>query len=579
MWKMTSLALCLVSSQLVLLLSGVASGCQGPITAPDLAGHETCADISSDIDCRGFYQSSFFPNNIATNPGDATNVVDFYLRRTATGQNCSRYLHLYVCLAARPLCLQQNSTSDSDGGKLQVRLPCRDFCWRVAADCQDSVSDIRCLYDCNRWPDTDNCISIEDPLVTTHVTPDPTVDPDTSGGPPEPSPSPTALQDNSSSSSATCPPEAQTFFTAEAKRFAKGWIAFWSVVCFLSTLVTLLTFLLDTSRFQYPWRPIIYLALSFLVHTLGYFLALIIGPASVTCPGGNYVETDGRWTWNHTPCIMVFGLLYYSMIAAFLWWLILTLSWFLSSAYKWTNEAISQFAVFYHTAAWVIPLILTISVLAARVVSADELTGTCFLVRSEAETSFLAMLFGIILPLSLFLLVGSIFLCIGLFSVLKIRRFMVNRGKERESIILEKLMLRIGVYVAIYVIPATVLIGCFIYEIDSQPGWHPVGDPCTNCSRPNTAVFMVRVFMFLLTGALTGAWIWSRKTLQSWRKLPEKLRGCVFPPTSDQRTEEPEKLSATRLGSFTTGPQPQHQPVRITPSYPYSVESGAEFSA
>ena len=564
------MASAILALPLAFLLASLAppagSICTEIYQSPSPRGDEECVDVSANPFCGHFYGSSFFPNHIAGDSQLATAVIDFYLRN----HTCSRYLHLYVCLAVLPVC-RQNATED--GGQ-RVRLPCRDLCLKVTGECgraTDNIGDLHSLYDCSCWPETD-CTGLNDSLVTSHVPPEPTTDPTTVPIHPESTPSPTPLLENSIDGS--CPPVNQTFFTDEAKSFAKGWVAFWSVVCFLSTLVTLLTFLLDTSRFQYPWRPVVYLALSFHIHTLGYFLALIVGPSTVTCPGGDHVETDGKWTWIHTPCILVFGLLYYSMIAAFLWWLILTLSWFLSSAYKWTNEAISQFALFYHTAAWVIPLILTISILAARVVSADELTGTCFIVRTETRTSFLAMLFGLVLPLAVFLLVGSTFLCIGLFSVLQIRRFMVNKGKERESMILEKLMLRIGIYVAIYVIPAAVLIGCFIYELDSRPNWRVVSDPCTQCTRPNTAVFMVRVFVFLLIGALTGVWIWSRKTLQSWRKLPTKLRSCVFPPTSEM-TQDTDKTAGTRLGSFTS----PHPPVRTTPSYPYSVESGTEFSA
>ena len=556
-----------ILAALLASLTHVGSDCPDKYESPAPEGGD-CTDVSAEPFCGGFYQNSYFPNNIATTSESATSVVDFYLRRNDT---CSRFLSLYVCLAVLPICERTNATNDDVEASLRVRLPCRDLCLRVHADCSDefrNLGDIECLYNCDLWPDTD-CVSISDSLVETHVPDYP------SPSPSGPTPTPTPGQPQNTSAN-ECPPGDKTFFSDQNKTFAKGWIAFWSVVCYLSTLVTLLTFLLDTSRFQYPWRPVVYLALSFHIHTLGYFLALIIGPSSVTCPGGAYVETDGQWTWGHTPCILVFGLLYYSMIAAFLWWLILTLSWFLSSAYKWTNEAISQFSLFYHTAAWVIPLILSISVLAARVVSADELTGTCFIVRTDTRTSFLAMLFGVILPLSILLLVGAVFLAIGLFSVLQIRKFMVNRGRERESIILEKLMLRIGVYVAIYVLPAAVLIGCFIYELNSRPHWHPVSDPCTDCSRPNTAVFMVRIFMFLLIGALTGAWIWSRKTLQSWRKMPTKLLNCVFPPSSE-RTQDPEK-TATRLSGFTSPPHP-HPPIRATPSYPYTVDSATEFSA
>ena len=559
------------------------SSCPQIAAQPD---PQECVNVSANIDCRHLYQQSFFPNHISESYDEAVSVVATYLFSGPgrTYQNCSRYIALHVCLAAQPLC-ETDSTEGTP--RIRIRPPCKDLCRQVETDCSrqlDTINDASCVFNCNQWPET-NCIGLDDPIVTQHVppiVPEPapttTVKPDTrpTQQPGRPLATPTATT-VPSQANGSCPPDSQTYFRNDAKRFAKGWVAFWSVCCFLSTLVTLLTFFLDTSRFQYPWRPVVYLALSFHIHTLGYFLAFIVGPDTVTCPGGSYVETEGKWTWAHTPCILVFGLLYYSMIAAFLWWLILTLSWFLSSAYKWTNEAISQFALFYHAAAWVIPLILTISLLAAKVVSADELTGTCFIVRTDTHVSYLALLLGLILPLAIFLLLGTLFLCIGFVSLLQIRRFMVHRGKARESVILEKLMIRIGVYVAIYIIPAAILIGCFIYELDTRPHWHTVGDPCTNCSRPNTAVFMARVFMFLLIGVLTGVWIWSRKTLQSWQKMPVKLRGCVFPPQTAERTQDNTEKTAAQLHGFTSPPRP-HPVARHTPSYPYSIESGTEFS-
>jgi hypothetical protein len=541
----------------------------------DLGAGE-CKNASSNIYCGHLYQSAFFPNNVADTLQKGLNVVaDYFTAAPSCSRNTlSRYVTLQVCLAVQPIC-----EPSEDGAPPVVRPPCRDLCLQVAADCGSglqTVGDTECLFsDCNRWPET-NCIGLHDPLVTKHVPVITTTTPTVTRLVPTPTvtvPPLTATATPLPVNESSCPLETQTYFTDAAKTFAKGWVAFWSVLCFISTLLTLLTFCLDSSRFQYPWRPLVYLALSFHIHTLGYFLAFIIGSRSVTCPGGSYVETDGKWTWSHTPCILVFGLLYYSMVAAFLWWFILSLSWFLSSVYKWTNEAISQFALFYHVAAWVLPLVLTISVLAVRVVSADELTGTCFIVRTDTNSSFLALLLALIIPLSLLLLLGSVFLFIGFISLLQIRKFMVHRGKARESVILEKLMLRIGVYVAIYIIPAAVLIGCFLYEIETRPRWHTVSDPCTNCSRPNTAVFMVRVFMFLLIGVLTGVWICSKKTLQSWKMMPAKLRNCAFPVA--ERAQDTDK-EATKLSSFNSGHRPVSGP---SPSYPYVMDSGPEYSA
>lgn len=550
---------------LLVVLASLSNPCAscGPeeITPPPNA---SCKNISTQSPyCGHLYEQSYYSSDI----GVVTGNIDGYLRSGTNRslQTCSRYFELHVCLSVLPVC---RGTSDAT---LQLRLPCQDLCRQVSVDCSGELADPICLFNCDKFPETD-CVGLQDEIVTENVlplspTPTPTAIPSVS-----PSGTPSPLVNETQTH---CPSESQTYFSDEAKRFAKGWVTFWSILCFLSTLVTLLTFCLDTSRFQYPWRPVVYLALSFHIHTWGYFFAFIVGSDNVTCPDGTFVETEGKWTWLHTPCILVYGLLYYTMMSAFLWWLILTLSWFLSSTYKWTNEAISQFSLFYHTAAWMLPLILTITLLVARVVSADELTGTCFILRTKTRSSFLALLLGIILPLSVILLLGSLFIIIGFVGLLQIRRFMVHRGKERESVILEKLMIRIGVYVAMYIIPAAVLIACFIYEIDTRPHWHTLSDPCEDCSRPNTGAFMVRIFMFLLIGILTGAWIWSRKTLQSWKKLPVKLRNCMF-PGAERTQDNPTCVAEAKLTNFTTNPHPIAAP---SPSYPYTIESEAEFSS
>ena len=373
----------------------------------------------------------------------------------------------------------------------------------------------------------------------------------------------TSLSDDNITS---CPHPNRSFFTESTKRFALGWLIVWALVCFISTSLTLFTFLLDPSRFQYPWRPVIYLALSFNVHSLAYFLSFAFGERLITCPNGEFVRASISWSWAHTPCIIVFALLYYTMMAAFLWWLILTFTWFLTSALSWSSEAIAQLAPFYHVIAWILPLLLTISLLAARAVGADELTATCFIVRDESSKSFLALLLGVILPLILLLVLGVVFLMVGLISILRIRAFMHDKGKATETNILEKLIIRIGIFVSVYILPASVVIGCFIYELVSRPNWQPHSPlptfTCSDCVKPNAVVFMVRIFMFLIIGALTGVWIWSRKTLLSWRQLPSRLSNCCH----DNRQSSPAAENALSI-DLSVSVRPQSGTFSQTGSY------------
>ena len=504
-----------------------------------------CVNIS-DPRCGAFYGRSYFPNIIASTDENAAEILVAYRQFFRGTTECSQNANLFVCLSVFPKCEPALGATPA-----RLKPPCRSLCTRVLGVCSERIRnvpdgfDVFCLLNCSRYPDRGDCIGLDDPLVRDLVaTPPPTAN---ETRPPENSTATATGVSNETSNA--CPAPNNSYFGQAEREFATGWLAFWATICFISTLVTFLTFLLDPSRFNYPWRPVIYLSLAFNVHTIGYFFSLILGRTLVTCPRNQFITISISWDWSYLPCLLVFGLLYYSMMAAFLWWLILSFCWFLTSVFKWSNESVGRLALFFHVTAWVLPLLMTISLMAARVVSADELTATCFVVRDNTDSSFLALLIGIIIPLTLFLITGVVFLVIGFVSILKIHSFMRHGGKEKESMILEKLMIRIGVFVSVYIIPAAVMIGCFIYELQSRPSWRPVGT-CSNCPRPNTAIFMVRICMFLVIGVLTGVWIWSKKTLQSWLSLPQRIRNCCG---HEKEFTEDKPSNEVALPPYTTG--------------------------
>lgn len=61
-----------------------------------------------------------------------------------------------------------------------------------------------------------------------------------------------------------------------AKVFTDAWMAVWAVLCFLSTTLTVLTFLLDSQRFSYPERPIIFLSMCCNLYSVAYLVSRII---------------------------------------------------------------------------------------------------------------------------------------------------------------------------------------------------------------------------------------------------------------------------------------------------------------
>lgn len=57
-----------------------------------------------------------------------------------------------------------------------------------------------------------------------------------------------------------------------AKVFTDAWMAVWAVLCFFSTTLTVLTFLLDSQRFSYPERPIIFLSMCCNLYSVAYLV-------------------------------------------------------------------------------------------------------------------------------------------------------------------------------------------------------------------------------------------------------------------------------------------------------------------
>ena len=463
-----------------------------------------CQGIPTGTVCGRLYNATFLSQELQSDVNYEAYSASLF--RCSPGK-----AEVFVCLTQFPQC--------AEGALVSNRLPCRDFCSQVRTDCSNVfslVSTTDSLFQpfiCAKYNLT-GCISHqseEGRALVARIIEAPTP----SGGGIE--------QDN-----CTARVVREGYYSQEERTFATAWIAVWSTLCFISTVVTLLTFFLDRTRFHYPWRPIVYLALSFLLHSLSYFLALALGPKLILRPteDDTVVRTKAEWEWLHAPCIVTFSLLFYTAIASALWWVILTLCWFLAASLSWGNEAIAQLAPFYHVVAWSIPLILTIVLLAAKVIGGDDLTGVCFVIRDHNEESFYGLLLGFILPMCLILICGITFMVVGFLGIVRVRHHMHKEGEQTHS--LDKLSIRMGIFNIIYVIPATIVVACALYELIDQPAWCPAVSmaDCPGCHNANSAVAATRIFCSIIIGILSGVWIWSKKTALSWKNAFKRCLPC-----------------------------------------------------
>lgn len=172
----------------------------------------------------------------------------------------------------------------------------------------------------------------------------------------------------------------------------------------------------------------------------------------------------------------------------------------------------------------------------------------------------------VIIPLSIYLILGLVFLFTGFISLLRIRTIMKHDGTKTDK--LEKLMIRICIFSVLYTVPAVLVIVCYLYEfvyIDYwMLTWHvdmcsgtssvsslskpmtssynniysipcPMGDKRRHVGRkPQFQVFMLKYLMTLIVGITSSFWIWSPKTLTSWKEFFYKLKPNSTQPSRNE---------------------------------------------
>ncbi|XP_016089109.1 frizzled-4-like [Sinocyclocheilus grahami] len=301
-------------------------------------------------------------------------------------------------------------------------------------------------------------------------------------------------------------------YRRQAKVFNDVWMAVWAVLCFISTTFTVLTFLVDSSRFSYPERPIIFLSMCCNIYSVGYIVRLTVGRERISCDLEEAaVPVLVHEGLKNTGCAIVFLLTYFFGMASSIWWVILTLTWFLAAGLKWGHEAIEMHSSYFHIAAWAIPAVKTIVILIMRLVDADDLSGMCYVGNQnlDALTGF------VVAPLFTYLVIGTLFIAAGLVALFKIRSNLQKDGTKTDK--LERLMVKIGVFSVLYTVPATCVIACYFYEISN---W---ADFRQSARDSYMAAEMLRIFMSLLVGITSGMWVWSAKTLHTWQRCSNRL--------------------------------------------------------
>ncbi|XP_029447713.1 frizzled-6 [Rhinatrema bivittatum] len=480
--------------------------------------------------CMGMaYNMTFFPN-----------MMDHYDQYIAAVRlepflpllnlNCSPDVHRFLCRAFVPPCTEQ----------VHVIPPCRRLCKKVFMDCEQLMETFGIT-----WPEELNCERLEDcddallsvssliPEVEEKQKLSEQVQRDYGFWCPQHLKTPNRQHYKFLGVNQCAPPCPNMYLSKDELDLAKSVIGIVSIICLCATLFTFLTFLIDVRRFRYPERPIIFYSVCYSMVALIYFIGFLLGNSTACNKADEKLEIGDTVVLGsqNKACTVLFMLLYFSTIAGTVWWVILTITWFLAAGQKWSCEAIEQKSMWFHSVAWGIPGILTVMLLALSKVEGDNISGVCFVGFYDLD----AARYFVLVPLCLCVIIGLSLLLAGIISLNHVRQVIQHDERNQEK--LKKFMIRIGVFSCLYLVPLVILLGCYVFEQVYRTTWEITwfSDHCEEyhipcpyqvktLARPGLSLFLIKYMMTLIVGISAVFWVGSRKTCSEWANFFNRSR-------------------------------------------------------
>ncbi|KAI6182309.1 hypothetical protein M3Y97_00366000 [Aphelenchoides bicaudatus] len=445
--------------------------------------------------------------------------------------NCNPHIQFFICSVFAPMCPEQMP---------QPITTCRSVCEEVKRDCIKILNEFEVT-----WPEFFNCSNFPEEPDLCMKPPEQYPAPSFYANPPISShdsfPTQVPMLNLKASEVPSCPHDLinldptdargscafqckkPTMFTTEKLQVAEGWILTGSSLNIAITGFTFLTFLIDRQRFVFPERAIFYVALCSMISSVPYLARSFLTYEQMVCDrlptGRQFLVHAGL---DNTTCVLSFLFNYYFSMASAVWWLTLTLTWYLSGVRKWAHEEIEKRANYFHLVAWGLPALPAITVLITQKVDASELFGVC----SVGNLNPWTLISFVLIPRLLLITIGSCLIIVGFSSMFRERKSFKRRGID--TIKLERLMFKMGAFCTLFVLPTMILSLCEAYHFFVLYRWFPTTIDCklrggsAHCPRheqPQAEVYLIAFIMSLASGISTSLWILSTKTLHSWRRF------------------------------------------------------------
>ncbi|XP_051951412.1 frizzled-3-like [Xyrauchen texanus] len=531
---------------LFLVLMSTLTTCMA-INMEDTGSHSmfTCEPITLRM-CQGLSYNTTFMPNLLNHYDQQTAALTMEPFHPMVNLECSTEIRPFLCALYAPVCTEYG----------RVTLPCRRLCQRAKSDCYRLMEMFGVSWpeemECSRFPECDESyprtIDLLPNTVSTEESPS-SVQRDYGFWCPRELKIDPELGYSFMGVRDCSPPCTNMYFRKDELIFARYFIGVTSIVCLSATLFTFLTFLIDVRRFRYPERPIIFYAVCYMMVSVVFFLGFLLQDR-VSCnsasPGRFRASTITQGSHNKA-CTLLFMTLYFFTMAGSVWWVILTITWFLAAVPKWGSEAIEKKALLFHAVAWGVPGALTITLMAMNKIEGDSMSGVCFVGLYD----LMALRWFLLVPLALDVVVGVVLLLAGIVALNRVRMEIPLEKENQDKLV--KFMIRIGVFSVLYLVPLLTVIGCYLYEQSNRSVWENtwVQERCREyhvpcplkveqTSRPDIALFLIKYLMMLVVGIPSVFWVGSKKTCFEWASFFSGHRRKDTVHESRQVLQEPD---------------------------------------
>ncbi|CAD5207512.1 unnamed protein product [Bursaphelenchus okinawaensis] len=437
---------------------------------------DNCVPITMDL-CNDLqYNTTMFPNLLMhTTQEEANAEIKAY--EMLVKVNCSKDFKLFLCTLFAPLCTQME----------EPLKPCRHLCLSAKHGCEDLMKKFGYswpeIFNCDKFPIQNGWCFGENTTINSPVS--------TTVGPPEKTlECPHTMRVLSKSSynlkianatipqcSLPCETEDRVpifGFSPSERGILRltAWLS--AVVCLVCTLFTVVTFLIDIERFEFPERAILYMGVCYFFVSLTYLVGTVAG-GPVSCGALSTTQsplvTQGI---DNFACSAVAFINFYFSTAAAVWWFCLCFAWFLVTTLKWGEAPVGQvFGTYFSLLAWGGPAVAAIAVLVTNSVDGDMFTGLCSVGNLQPQ----AMLKFVAIPQAALIVSGFFLFGCGFISILRIRSYIKGQkaaplGKfEAASGKISRLMIRITTFASLFMIASVVYCVCLFYQAVNMDSW------------------------------------------------------------------------------------------------------------